>query len=270
MKRAANSLSDAVKAQIYGTGSSVNREPNAAAAIADRKELHEAVRKGKKKGFVQIITNKGSFSVQLHCDIAPITCDSFLMHCESKYFEGQSFHRLIPNFMMQGGDPTGTGRGGQSAFGGPMPDEFDDRLKHDESGVLSMANSGKPNDNKSQFFITFGACPHLDRKHTVFGKIVGGMEDFLRLNASATNSGDVPVDPIRIERTVVVENPFSDIVRQRDENAREKAEVRKEAFYINVARSDPMAHHPNRHSTEIGKYIDWSALHARFSSVDSK
>ena len=260
MKRSINALSEDVKAQIYGKSSETGTGPSVEEKIAQRSLVYEQVRKLKKKGYVQLVTNKGAFSVQLHCEIAPVTCDNFLSLARSKYFEYQIFHRLIPNFMIQGGDPTGSGRGGQSFFGGPFPDEFDDRLRHEEPGIVSMANSGKKNDNKSQFFITFAPCPHLDRKHTVFGKIVGGMADFMRLNATPTNSSDVPIDPIRIERVVVVEDPFEAVVKASDEKSIQEAETRKQAFYIQAARGDPMAHHPNRASMEIGKYIDWQAL----------
>jgi peptidyl-prolyl cis-trans isomerase-like protein 2 len=222
--------------------------------------LYDQVRKEKKKAYVKLLTNKGVFNIQLHSDMTPVTCDNFIQLCESKYFDNQSFHRLIPNFMIQGGDPTGTGRGGNSVFGSPFRDEFDSRLKHDSPGIVSMANSGKKNDNKSQFFITFAPCPHLDNKHTVFGKIVGGMTEFMRLNATATNSNDVPIDPIVIERAIVVSDPFSDVVRAKDEKQQQEAQDKKEAIYVQAARSDPMAQHINRHSMEIGKYIDWSCI----------
>ena len=262
MKRSINSLSEDVKTQIYG---SKTEETSASIAsdIEKRRPVYDQVKKEKKKGYVKIITNRGSFNLQLHSDISPIACDNFLQLCESKYFENQSFHRLIPNFMIQGGDPSGSGRGGQSAFGAPFPDEFDNRLKHDSPGVVSMANSGKKDDNKSQFFITFSPCPHLDNKHTVFGKIVGGMDEFMRLNTTATNSNDVPIEPIRIERTVVVSDPFRDVERSADEEKEKAQQEKTDAIYIQAARSDPMAHHPNRHSMEIGKYIDWSALQKR-------
>ena len=252
-------LSAEAKAQIYGKKDS-GPVASVEAEIGKRAHLHDQVRKQKKKGYVQVITNRGSYSIQLHCDIAPVTCDSFLLLSASKYFDGQTFHRLIPNFMLQGGDPTGSGRGGQSAFGGPILDEFDARLKHDSPGVVSMANSGKKDDNKSQFFITFAPCPHLDNKHTVFGKIVGGLNEFMKLNLTPTNSNDVPIDPIRIEKIVVVDDPFTSFINEKNEKATEAAELQKQAMYLKAARSDPMAHHPNRGSLEIGKYIDWDAL----------
>ena len=207
MKHGTGSLSENVKAQIYGrnssssntagsasiysTGQSAMAFTSTAAApqsvasadlkplneIESRSGLYESVRRQKKKGYVQMVTIRGSLTIQLLCDIAPIACDNFLQLSESKYYDKTKFHRLIPNFMMQGGDPSGTGRGGKSAFNNGMPfkDEFDSRLKHDSIGVVSMANSGKRDDNKSQFFITFSPCEHLDNQHTVFGKVVNGV-----------------------------------------------------------------------------------------------
>lgn len=99
---------------------------------------------------------------------------NFIQLCKSDYYNGTKFHRLVPSFIVQGGDPTGTGRGGESAFKSKFKDEFDTRLKHDGRGVVSMANSGA-NTNGSQFFFTFQEAKHLDLKHSVFGKIVGGL-----------------------------------------------------------------------------------------------
>ena len=296
MQRSINTLSDSAKQQIYGsnekkveqsaTGSSIyttgassrsltsTRAAPLESASADleqmdeieaRQPLYAEIRKAKKKGYVQLVTNKGTFNVQLHCDIAPITCDNFLTLSESGYYNGMSFHRLVPNFMMQGGDPTGTGRGGKSAFnnGAPFQDEFDERLRHDAAGVLAMANAGRKNDNKSQFFFLFSASPHLDNKHTVFGKIVGGMAEFMRLNVTPTTGADVPVEPIVIEKVLVVENPFRSALVEKDEDARKSAESAREAMYVKAARGDPMASHPNRMSMAIGKYIDWSSLEKR-------
>ncbi len=109
----------------------------------------------------------------MHCDIAPRTCWSFLDLCKKDYYNGTVFHRLVPRFVLQGGDPTGTGAGGESAFGKAFKDEFDTRILHSYRGVLSMANSG-PNTNGSQFFITLNEAKHLDLRHPVFGRVVGG------------------------------------------------------------------------------------------------
>lgn len=99
--------------------------------------------------------------------------------------------------MVQGGDPTGTGRGGESIFGGKFADEIKRELKHTGAGILSMANAG-PNTNGSQFFITLAPCPHLDGKHTVFGRISGGMAVVKRLGLARTDGGDRPIEPVKI------------------------------------------------------------------------
>ncbi|CAH8838953.1 unnamed protein product [Trichobilharzia szidati] len=125
----------------------------------------------KKKGYVSLITSHGKLNLELHCDLVPKTCENFIRHCSSGYYNDTTFHRLIRYFIVQGGDPSGTGFGGESIWGKAFPDEFVPNLSHDTRGVLSMANAG-PNTNQSQFFITFRQCKHLDRKHTVFGKYV--------------------------------------------------------------------------------------------------
>jgi cyclophilin family peptidyl-prolyl cis-trans isomerase len=117
-------------------------------------------------------TQRGEFVVQLHGEKAPMTVENFVNLARAGFYDGTTFHRVIPGFMAQGGDPTGTGRGGP---GYSFRDEFVPSLRHDGPGVLSMANAG-PNTNGSQFFITFGPTPHLDGRHSVFGRVVEGME----------------------------------------------------------------------------------------------
>ena len=117
-------------------------------------------------------TEKGNVKVELFDDAAPITVNNFVFLAKDGFYDGVSFHRVIPGFMAQGGDPTGTGAGGP---GYNFEDELIEELKHDSAGILSMANAG-PNTNGSQFFITYGPQPNLDGKHTVFGKVVEGME----------------------------------------------------------------------------------------------
>jgi peptidyl-prolyl cis-trans isomerase B (cyclophilin B) len=117
-----------------------------------------------------IRTNKGDIRLDLFPDQTPVTTANFVNLAERGYYDGVKFHRVIPDFMIQGGDPTGTGRGGP---GYRFEDEFVPSLRHDSAGTLSMANSG-PGTNGSQFFVTHGPTPHLDNKHTVFGKVVEG------------------------------------------------------------------------------------------------
>jgi peptidyl-prolyl cis-trans isomerase-like protein 2 len=126
-----------------------------------------------KKGYVQLQTTQGNLNLEIHCDWAQRPAWNFLTLCERGYYDDTLFHRLVPGFMVQGGDPTGTGSGGESAWGRPFKDSFDSRLLHEARGVLSMANSGQ-HTNGSQFFITFKEAKHLDYKHSVFGRLVGG------------------------------------------------------------------------------------------------
>ena len=143
-------------------------------------------------------TTMGSFQVELYASHAPRTCQNFLELSRRGYYDGTIFHRIIPDFMIQGGDPTGTGRGGESIYpGGKFADECTRELKHTGAGILSMANAG-PNTNGSQFFITLAPSPHLDGKHTVFGRISGGMATVKRLGLARTDGSDRPIEPIRI------------------------------------------------------------------------
>jgi cyclophilin family peptidyl-prolyl cis-trans isomerase len=117
-------------------------------------------------------TERGEIVAELHTTQAPLTVENFVNLARAGFYDGTTFHRVIPGFMAQGGDPTGTGRGGP---GYQFDDEFSPELRHDGPGVLSMANAG-PGTNGSQFFLTFDATPHLDGRHTVFGRVVEGLD----------------------------------------------------------------------------------------------
>jgi len=117
-------------------------------------------------------TVKGDIRVKLFPEEAPLTVANFVNLAKRRYYDGLKFHRVIANFMIQGGDPTGSGRGGP---GYQFADEFSPLRRHDSAGVLSMANAG-PGTNGSQFFITHGPTPHLDDKHSVFGKVLSGQD----------------------------------------------------------------------------------------------
>jgi cyclophilin family peptidyl-prolyl cis-trans isomerase len=129
-------------------------------------------------------TEKGDITIQLHADKVPKTVNNFVFLSRQGYYDDTIFHRVISDFMAQGGDPTGTGRGGP---GYQFNDEFHPNLKHDKPGVFSMANAG-PNTNGSQFFITHVPTPWLDQKHSVFGQVVTGMDVLLSIP---------PRDPMR-------------------------------------------------------------------------
>ncbi|CAI5495766.1 unnamed protein product, partial [Closterium sp. Naga37s-1] len=225
-------------------------------------EMVRVEKKPKKKGYCRVHTSAGDLNVELHCDIAPRTnfmiqggdptgtgkggqsawgkpfqdeFDSRLGHSErgvlsmansGPHSNGSHSLERSQNFMIQGGDPTGTGKGGQSAWGKPFQDEFDSRLGHSERGVLSMANSG-PHSNGSQFFVLFKSAPHLNYKHSVFGRVVGGMETLTALERSAVDDKDMPLKPITIESISVFVNPYTEIDAEAEAEeaaAREKEE----------------------------------------------
>ena len=143
-------------------------------------------------------TERGEIVCELYADRAPLTVENFVNLARSGFYDGTTFHRVIAGFMAQGGDPTGTGRGGP---GYEFGDEFHPSLRHDGPGVLSMANAGA-NTNGSQFFITYGPTPHLDDRHSVFGRVTAGLDVLRSLRerdpARDPNPGD-RIDTIEIE-----------------------------------------------------------------------
>jgi cyclophilin family peptidyl-prolyl cis-trans isomerase len=133
-------------------------------------------------------TDVGDITVALHGDRVPNTVNNFVFLARDGFYDNVIFHRVIPNFMTQGGDPTGTGRGGP---GYSFEDEFHPELRHDGPGILSMANAG-PNTNGSQFFITHAATPHLDDRHSVFGKVEEGVDVLLSIPDRDPSKVDAP------------------------------------------------------------------------------
>lgn len=218
-----------------------------AMAVASEQEILErrwkAIRKLKKKGLVRLETTLGDINLEVDCDFVPQTADNFMSLCQNKYYDGVLFHRIIKGFMMQGGDPTGTGRGGQSIWKKPFRDEIDSRLSHDARGVLSMANSG-PGTNNSQFFITFKACTHLDKKHSVFGRVVGGMDVLDLVERVETDVDDRPIEEVRIKHAQVFVNPFQeyeeaqeqglDVVQVAKEKAAQEAKQQVQGAVLKV------------------------------------
>ncbi|MBT2583633.1 peptidylprolyl isomerase [Planococcus sp. ISL-109] len=175
---------------------------------------------------VDMHTSEGTLRIRLFPEIAPKTVENFLGHAESGYYDGVIFHRIIENFMLQGGDPTGTGSGGESIYGGTFEDEFSDRL-FNFHGALSMANAG-PGTNGSQFFIVqagavpdgsvadypeevasayqeMGGTPWLDGAHTVFGQVEEGLEIVDAIAAVEKNAQDKPLEDIVIESIDIIE-----------------------------------------------------------------
>jgi len=149
-----------------------------------------------------IKTNMGTIEIELFADKTPKTVENFVGLAEKGYYNGVIFHRVIKKFMIQGGDPTGTGRGGASFWGGKFEDEFVSDLKFDGAGILAMANAG-PNTNGSQFFITLAATSWLDGKHTVFGKVINGMDVVYAIGDVKTGAGDRPVKDVVMEEVTI-------------------------------------------------------------------
>ncbi|GFP58323.1 peptidyl-prolyl isomerase CWC27 [Trichoderma asperellum] len=201
-------------------------------------------------------TTLGEIHVELFAKQTPLTCRNFLQHCLDGYYDGTIFHRLVPNFIVQGGDPTGTGNGGESiydggAFGGdldPWPmdqrhgqnagsnginfkDEFHSRLKINRRGILAMANEGKPDTNGSQFFFTLDKAEELNGKNTMFGRVAGDtIYNLAKIGESEVDeTTERPLYPVKIERVEILVNPFSDMTkRSRVAQIQEKPKAEKE------------------------------------------
>jgi len=154
----------------------------------------------KKKYKAHMATDNGTMVIELFADKTPKTVNNFVFLSREGYYDGVIFHRVIDNFMVQGGDPTGTGTGGP---GYKFGDEFDPSLKHDKRGVLSMANAG-PGTNGSQFFITHVATPWLDGKHSVFGQVVEGLDVLMSIPARDPNNRNAPA--VKITRVSIEES----------------------------------------------------------------
>ena len=149
---------------------------------------------------IKFITNKGTFVAEMFEDKAPLTTKNFIDLTEKGFYNGTIFHRVIEDFIIQGGDPTGTGMGGP---GYKIKDEFGPGLKHDDEGILSMANAG-PNTGGSQFFITLAPTPWLNGHHAIFGKIVEGMEVVRLIGVVPTDFRDRPREAVIMEKVEVV------------------------------------------------------------------
>ena len=147
-------------------------------------------------------TSMGNFKIELYSDLAPNTVKNFVDLANKNFYDGVIFHRVIDNFMIQGGDPTGTGMGGP---GYTINDEFGKGLKHNAPGILSMANAG-PNTGGSQFFITLVPTPWLDGHHAIFGHVVQGMKVVEKIGHTKTGANDRPVNDVVIEKITIEEN----------------------------------------------------------------
>jgi len=163
--------------------------------------MPDNVKDDKQKLYANIKTSMGDIDIELFPGEAPKTVENFVELAKKEYYKGVVFHRVIENFMIQGGDPTGTGRGGESAWGGKFKDEFSPKLTFDKAGILAMANAG-PGTNGSQFFITLAPTSWLNNKHTIFGKVVNGIEVVNAIGKTKTKN-DRPVVDVIIKEVVI-------------------------------------------------------------------
>uniref|UniRef100_A0A8R1I6M4 Peptidyl-prolyl cis-trans isomerase n=1 Tax=Caenorhabditis japonica TaxID=281687 RepID=A0A8R1I6M4_CAEJA len=157
---------------------------------------------------VTLHTTSGDIKIELYVDDAPKACENFLALCASDYYNGCIFHRNIKDFMVQTGDPSHSGKGGESIWGGSFEDEFVSALKHDSRGCVSMANNG-PDTNKSQFFITYAKQPHLDMKYTLFGKVIDGFDTLEELETIKVDSKYRPLVQQKIQNVTIHANPLA-------------------------------------------------------------
>jgi len=227
----------ASKAAAYTTGraaasftsTGLTPETSGERAVLTDEEWMLKPKRVKIKGYARIETNLGDLNVELQTETAPRTVWNFVRLAQTGYYKGVAFHRNIKNFMIQGGDPTGTGRGGTSIWGKNFQDEFDGPLLHNARGIISMANKGK-NTNSSQFFIMYQPAKHLDRKHTIFGKVVGGLDVLAKMEDTPTDGSDRPLNKIVIKNVVVYLDPFEEFMSEKarqDTVEKQKEEVER-------------------------------------------
>ena len=151
-------------------------------------------------------TNQGKIEIRLMPEVAPRACENFTKLIEKGYYNKLIFHRVIKNFMIQGGDPAGTGTGGNSIWGEPFEDEVSPDVKFDRAGRLAMANAG-PNTNGSQFFITTAKTPWLNMHHTIFGEVISGYDVVQKIENTETGASDRPIVEQKIIKAYLTKSP---------------------------------------------------------------
>ncbi len=188
------SLSACKEKETQNNQQSVNKQEDKLNELMDVKNGEKLI--------ASVRTSVGEFEIELYPKLTPVTVKNFVGLALKKYYDGVTFHRVIKDFMIQTGDPTGTGAGGESIYGGEFQDEFNSSLMHDSPGVVSMANRG-PNTNTSQFFITVVPTPWLNGKHTIFGKVIKGMDVVFAVSKVRTGPNDKPVEPVVIDSITI-------------------------------------------------------------------
>jgi peptidyl-prolyl cis-trans isomerase-like 2 len=245
------------------TSTGLTPETSGERAVLSDEEWMLKPKKIKIKGYARMETNLGDLTLELHTDTAPKAVWNFVKLSQNGYYKGVAFHRNIRNFMIQGGDPTGSGKGGTSVWGKNFQDEFDGPLTHDARGILSMANKGK-NTNSSQFFITYRPVKHLDKKHTIFGRVVDGMDVLKKMEDVETDGSDRPLHKIVIKDIVVFLDPFAEFLKEKDKkekSAAEQAEVQRQGgtdddklTWTGKRLRDPNASNENS-AADVGRYL---------------
>ena len=207
-------------------------------------------------GKATIRTSLGDLHLELFCHKAPKTCYNFIALARRGHYVGVTFHRLIAGFVVQGGDPSGTGVGGNSCWGGAFENEIYPGLTHNTRGILSMANRGRDHTNTSQFFITFAKASHLDRIHPVFGRIIGGWDVLEAIEQAPIDESSRPIEPIVIQDVIVTVDPFAEEQNRlaiKEKNRKHKDPLLDPTLVVKRAKSSV-------HNTmTVGKYIKKSS-----------
>ncbi|EME48065.1 hypothetical protein DOTSEDRAFT_51316 [Dothistroma septosporum NZE10] len=225
-------------------------------AIMSDEEYMLKPKRVKQKGYARVSTNLGAMNIELYPEYAPKAVWNFIQLAKRGYYDDVAFHRNIKNFMIQGGDPTGTGRGGQSCWGKSFADELEGPLAHDGRGVLSMANKGK-DTNTSQFFILYRAAAHLNRKHTIFGRVVEGLDTLDRLEKVPVDDKSRPEQDCIIQDVAILIDPFEDFLKLRSE--KEAEEARKEQLKLEGGAEDERTTWTGKRIRANGKVEDSGA-----------
>ncbi|XP_028969081.1 RING-type E3 ubiquitin-protein ligase PPIL2 [Galendromus occidentalis] len=236
-----------------------------AAVLADDVVRYSMV---KKKGYVQLATSHGNINLELFCDVVPKTCENFIGLSAKGYYDGTIFHRSIRNFILQGGDPTGTGTGGDSLWAGPSRTNFMP-ISYTKVAACSAWRIPEPirTNVNCRFlflirpsrlmmdFITYRSCRHLDKKHTVFGKVVGGLPTLQAIEDIETDNKDRPIEDVRLIKATVFVNPFEEadeeLAKLRETNQQAEQQAAKREKILEERKRDKKVF-----TAGVGKYIN--------------
>jgi len=229
--------------------STIQEELEPKKKVSNEASMFAAASSFSSSGKLTIRTNLGDLHFELFCSRAPKACYNLIQLSKKGYYANVAFHRLIAGFMVQGGDPTGTGSGGSSCWGKPFETERS-KSTFDQKGILAMANkAGQPKSNTSQFFITFDALSIDPTLYTIFGKLLEGNDVLDRIEAIPTNEADRPLKPIIIRDMIVLDDPFQQYMDAMQARKRRSAEAPDP---IEIARN---AHQQKNTVSSIGRYL---------------